>query len=216
MRTKNPTTQPRATSRQGLLDQLLQGQIAVRVLRYLTRAGGDHTGRALARAAGASPGATLRALRELVRHELVEQRTAGRAILYKLNTDHWLVDTGIGPLFEAEAALFPEIGRAISKWVRTPVAAIIVYGSVAHGTATPNSEIDLLCVTPSEATRNQAEQEFDAIATRFRRRFAHPLSYFVWSKQTLRKRYTARDPLAQTMVNTGQIILGDSLVEMLQ
>jgi predicted nucleotidyltransferase len=216
MRTRNTHTPTPPPTAQGILDQILQNQISLRVLRYLARAGGDHTGRALAKVANASPSATLRALRDLVQLEVVERRTVGRAMLYKLNADHWLVDTGLGLLFEAEGAFFREIGRAIRAWVRTPLKAAIVYGSLARGTADPNSDVDLLCVTASDDTRDHAEHELDAMATKFRRRFARPVSYFVWSQQTLRKRYDAHDPLARNMVNTGHIVLGERMVELLR
>ena len=63
---------------QGVLDRIFGNVIAVRILRYLSQAGGSHTGRAIARAVGISHTAVARALRHLATENLVDLHPVGR------------------------------------------------------------------------------------------------------------------------------------------
>ncbi|MBI2072372.1 MAG: nucleotidyltransferase domain-containing protein, partial [Gemmatimonadetes bacterium] len=121
----------------------------MRILRYLCRAGGEHTGRAIGRAVQVSHPAIHRALRTLAARAMVQAVRHGPAIAYRLNEDHWLVRTGLRPLFDAEAAFLAEVGGAVQKAAGVPVRSVVLFGSVARGEASPESDLDLLCLTAS-------------------------------------------------------------------
>jgi len=62
---------------QGLLDEALGGTPYVRILRYLCRAGGEHTGRAISRAVQVSHPIVRRALRTLASLGMVQSTRHG-------------------------------------------------------------------------------------------------------------------------------------------
>ena len=146
----------------GILDEALGGTPHVRILRYLCRAGGEHTGRAIGRAVQVSHPAVHRTLRALAGRAMVQAVRHGPAIAYRLNEDHWLIRTGIRPLFDAESAFLSTVGEAVRQAAGVPVRSVLVFGSVARGGADPDSDMDLLCLTTRAtevpaAERNLAE-----------------------------------------------------------
>lgn len=188
----------------------------MRILRYLCRAGGEHTGRAIGRAVQLSHPAVHRALRTLAGRAMVQAVKHGPAIAYSLNEEHWLVRTGIRPLFEAESGLLAAIGEAVRKAAGVRVRSVILFGSVARGEAEPGSDIDLLCVTASAAAVAEAERNLSEGATALRREFGRRFSVMVLPAVEFARRYRRRDRLAREIVETGWVIAGDPLSEVLR
>jgi uncharacterized protein len=78
---------------------------------------------------------------------------------------------------------------------------IILFGSYAYGTPTPDSDVDLLVVMP---TRNQVEQAVridEAIADR-----GFPLDLLVRTPKTLATRLRWGDSLLQEIVSRGKVL----------
>lgn len=201
---------------EGILDETLGGTPHVRILRYLCRAGGEHTGRAIGRAVQLSHPAVHRALRTLAGRAIVQGVRHGRAIAYRLNEDHWLVRTGFHPLFEAEAGFFTAVGEAIRKSAGVPVRSVVLFGSVARGEPDADSDIDLLCLTASAAAVAEAERNLSEGATGLRREFGRRLSAMVLPAVEFARRYRRRDRLAREIVETGWVIAGEPFSEVLK
>jgi predicted nucleotidyltransferase/DNA-binding transcriptional ArsR family regulator len=200
----------------GLLDEALGRAPHVRILRYLCQAGGEHTGRAIGRAVNVSHPSVHRALRTLARRGMVEAIRHGPAIVYRLNEEHWLIRTGIRPLFEAEAGLFTSLGEAVQSAAEVPVRSVLVFGSVARGEASAESDIDLLCLTASAAAVADAERNLAAAAPNLRRQFGRRVSVMVQVAADFVRRYRRRERLTKEIVETGWVVAGDSLSEVLR
>lgn len=200
----------------GILDEALGGTPHVRILRYLCRAGGEHTGRAIGRAIQVSHPAVHRALRTLAGRAMVQAVRHGPAIAYRLNEDHWLVRTGIRPLFDAEAAFFTAVGEAVRAAAGVPVRSVLVFGSVARGEAGAESDIDLLSITASARAAAKAEESLAEGAAVLRHQFGRRLSVMVLPAVEFARRYRRRERLAREIVETGWVIAGDSLSEVLR
>lgn len=118
------------------------------VLAVLSRADTELTGREIQRmAAHGSHQGIRNAAERLTREGVVRRRVVGSAHLYRLNRDHVAA-----PWIEGLANL-PEqvIGRlrsTIGAWAQPPVLALL-FGSVATGRATSESDLDLLIVRPA-------------------------------------------------------------------
>jgi len=134
---------------------------------------------------------------------------------YRLNEDHWLVRTGIRPLFEAEAGFFAAVGDAVRKAAGVPVRSVILFGSVARGEADADSDIDLLCLTVSPAAAAEAERNLAEGVTGLRREFGRRFSFLVLPAAEFARRYRRRDRLAREIVETGWVIAGEALMEVL-
>jgi predicted nucleotidyltransferase len=135
---------------------------------------------------------------------------------YRLNEDHWLVRTGIRPLFEAEAGFFATVGDAVRKAAGVPVRSVILFGSVARGEADAGSDIDLLCLTASAAAVAETERNLSEGAPAVRREFGRRVSVLVLPAAEFGRRYRRRDRLSREIVESGWVIAGDSLSEVLR
>jgi predicted nucleotidyltransferase len=155
-------------------------------------------------------------MRTLVQRGMVQSVRHGPAISYRLNEDHWLVKTGLRPLFDGESNFLTAIGEAVQKVAGVPMRSVIVFGSVARGEAAAVSDIDLLCLTEKEAARAEAEQNLADKATDLRRQFGRRLSVMVLPAAEFARRYQERDQLAREIVETGWVVAGDPLGEVLR
>lgn len=139
------------------LTSILGSAGSVRVLRALAANRAPQAAPELARQAGLSPKGARLVLEGLVRQQLVKVYGSGRAQLYVLSDSH--------PFAGAIAALFEEEGR---RWERllgalrdvlakygSDVPAAWLYGSVARGEDTHESDLDvaLLVAEPSVTDR---------------------------------------------------------------
>jgi predicted nucleotidyltransferase len=118
------------------------------VLAVLSRADAELTGREIHRmAAHGSHQGIRNAADRLTRQGVVQRRHAGTAYLYRLNRDHvaarWI--EGLATLPEQ---VIDRLRNTIGTWSEPPLLAVL-FGSVATGEATSESDLDLLIVRPA-------------------------------------------------------------------
>jgi len=164
------------------LDETFSRGSKVRVLRYLFREQDEHTGRGIANAVGLSPSITHAVLKELAAEGLLDIRVKGKAKLYKLREDHYVVKQILSPLFESEmklfATMFAEIKSGILK-ARGDVMTIAVFGSVAEGNETVKSDLDLLVVTRNISGKKKVEMLLDKLTTGLAEKYSMALSPYI-------------------------------------
>ncbi len=151
------------------------------VLAVLARADTELSGREIQRLAGrGSPQGIRNVADRLTGEGIVERRSAGNAHLYRLNRDHVAA-----PSIEQLANLFDQVIErlrgAIEGWTRPPLIAML-FGSVATGRATLNSDLDLLVVRPAgcdpdEPPWNRQVAELEARTTMWTGHDARILEY---------------------------------------
>ncbi len=119
------------------------------VLAALARAEIELTGRELARHMGhGSPEGVRRAADRLVSQGTLLRRTAGAAHLYRLNRDH-LAAPWIEGLAGLREQLIERLRSLLSGWEQ-PAKVALLFGSVARGEASADSDLDLLIVRARE------------------------------------------------------------------
>lgn len=115
------------------------------VLSALAGAEAEMTGRELQRVIGHGSHQGIRnAAERLAEQGVVSRRSAGNANLYWLNRDH-VAASWIEGLARLPAQLLDRLRGAIDGWTQPP-ALVVLFGSVARGEATPQSDLDLLVV----------------------------------------------------------------------
>ncbi len=125
------------------------------VLSVLARADTDMTGRQIQRMARrGSPQGIRNAADRLTRQGVVLRRPAGRAYLYRLNRDH-IAAPWIEGLASLPEQIFARLRSLIGTWTRPPALAML-FGSVATGQATADSDLDLLIVRPRRCDPDSA------------------------------------------------------------
>jgi hypothetical protein len=118
------------------------------VLGVLARADTEMTGRELQRVIGHGSHQGIRnAADRLAGQGVVLRRSAGSANLYQLNRDH-VAASWIEGLATLPAQVLGRLRDAINGWEQPPTL-VVLFGSVARGDATPDSDLDLLVVRPA-------------------------------------------------------------------
>jgi predicted nucleotidyltransferase len=118
------------------------------VLATLLRTSTPMTGRQVHRVAGASQQTAQRVLHDLVRLGIAEVQPAGSARLYTLNRNHAAVPA-LRQLVHPLNLLRDVITDAVAE-TRGKAQAVILFGSVARGEATRESDIDLLVIADED------------------------------------------------------------------
>jgi hypothetical protein len=115
------------------------------VLVALARGDAEFSGRELARHVGhGSTEGIRRAADRLVAQGVVSRRAAGAAHLYRLNGEH-LAAPWIEGLAGLRQQLIDRLRGLLASWDETP-RVVLLFGSVAQGRATTDSDLDLLVV----------------------------------------------------------------------
>jgi Nucleotidyltransferase domain len=118
------------------------------VLSVLARAEVEMTGREIQRVIGHGSHQGVRnAANRLTGQGVLSRRSAGNANLYRLNRDH-VAASWIEGLASMPEQVLGRLRGAIDGW-KQPPALVVLFGSVARGDATPQSDVDLLVVRPS-------------------------------------------------------------------
>ncbi|HEY7952546.1 MAG TPA: nucleotidyltransferase domain-containing protein [Solirubrobacteraceae bacterium] len=118
------------------------------VLAVLSRANSELTGREIQRmAAHGSHQGIRNAAERLMRQGVVQRRVVGTAHVYRLNRDH-VAAQWIEGLANLPEQVISRLRSTIETWTQPPVLALL-FGSVATGKATSESDLDLLIVRPA-------------------------------------------------------------------
>jgi hypothetical protein len=118
------------------------------VLAVLSRADTELTGREIQRMAARGSHQGIRnAAERLTRQGVVRRRLAGSAHLYRLNREH-VAAPWIEGLANLPEQVIDRLRNTIGAWREPPVLAVL-FGSVATGKATSESDLDLLIVRPT-------------------------------------------------------------------
>lgn len=146
-----PPASPQSALRRPL-NAALAGEGHVRVLRELFRHGGELGAADVATRVGLSPQHVRGVLAHLVRLGLVDRLGPGRARLYRARLAHPLAEP-LAALFAAEEGRFAALLAAVrdaAAAARPRPLAVWLYGSVARGEDTPESDVDLAVVARQE------------------------------------------------------------------
>lgn len=84
----------------------------------------------------------------LAQHGIASEHRIGHAVGYTLNRSHLLADAVLA-IATAKQRLLDRIQAEVATWEPEPVA-VWLFGSVARGEMTLESDIDLLVVTPGQ------------------------------------------------------------------
>lgn len=126
------------------------------VLAALARGEVEVSGRELHRLVGhASEEGVRRAAERLTRQGIVRRRLVGRSRLYSLNREH-LAAVPVQHLANLRGQLIERLRDAVAGW-NPPPTAVVLFGSVARGTAAESSDLDLLVIRNPDV-----DPEFDA------------------------------------------------------
>ena len=157
--------------------------------------------REIARRAGVPLQAAQRELALLEEIALVKRQQRGRQVFVSVQTTHPLFEDLRSLLLKSEGLAIP-LREALEEIDGVEAAA--VYGSVAAGSDTGRSDIDLLVVgSPDELAFHEAVSALEEVLGR-------PINYTLLSRKELRARVRRKDPFLNRVL-TGDLIpvIGD-------
>mgnify|MGYP001582770662 CR=1 FL=1 len=190
-----------------------------RILRFLWRGRTEWSGREIARKVGLSAPACHEALKKLDARGLVHLRRVSNVHLYQVNPENYLVQNVFGHQFEAEAAMPGKVVALVTKSLidspKSDVVSIVLFGSMARGTARLGSDLDLLVVLPTKEGVQTVEARVEHLRDLLFRRFNVPLSPCIQTLSELRHKHQRKLPLIREILKDGRTIYGKDIKELL-
>ncbi|MBI4392256.1 MAG: nucleotidyltransferase domain-containing protein [Euryarchaeota archaeon] len=168
--------------------------------------GKEFTGRELALASGCSVPMAIKELNRLLRHGALFTRVAGKAHLWRWESDHYLT-APLSALFTAERRAREELARLLQDELQSSpgLVRLVLFGSVARGEESPESDIDLLAIVADEAAKSALAFRLDAAQTKVASRFGNRLAGVVYSVEEARRKN--RLPLMKNIEAEGKVLL---------
>lgn len=186
------------------LATLVGGQQAA-ALRVLARTDAGMTGRQVARVAQTGNTATKRALDKLEHAGLVTVNRGLHSSSYRVNEDHVLWPA-LRLALDASRVLDERIAHFVDG-SGVPVTSVAVFGSVARGEATDDSDVDLVVVYPDELVVDLSV----ALGSAVERWTGNETQVFDVSREDLRKMVADGDPLVESWRKEARTIVGEDL-----
>ncbi len=152
------------------IPEIFNGEADARVLRALsTYRGKIFTIRELGRTAGVSHPEVSMIVRKLEKKSIVTIQPVGRALQVALNKDSYVTRSILEPMFAAERATVERIVSLIARFFKDKrIISVAIFGSFARGSERPESDIDLLIITPDrELALSCASRAWDAVKGQF-------------------------------------------------
>lgn len=192
------------------------------VLTVLARTTRPLTGRQVAELAhrGSQSGVRLTLLR-LEEQGLVLADSAGRSMLYRANRDHLLWATLEPLLHTAESAvqLLQERIVAVASSAlgaqASSATTIALFGSVARGTGTPASDIDLVVVLPDFVPDEGGQAAIDQISQAVLGWTGNDCNVFTAKRGLLRDMVASDDPMIESWRGDAVTFSGPELRELI-
>jgi predicted nucleotidyltransferase len=187
------------------------GTNRARVLHRLFVLGEAASGRYIHELSGnAALQTTQRILDELVSIGMVRVRRVGAANAYRANRDHILWEP-VEAILATRARLESSITAVLESVFGARLLGAMLYGSVARGDATAESDIDILAVWG-----DTVEDELQAIivadaSDRIARLSGNPAQIIAMTRSELEALVDADDPFVQSLRREGRRIAGAEL-----
>jgi predicted nucleotidyltransferase len=187
---------------------------AIKLLGAVCRAEGLLSGRAIARMAGINHQACSAELKKLSELCVIKREGSGRTALYGINRDNIIVQKIIEPVFKAEENLKDELGADLSGLAGAETVSIILFGSVAKGSETSGSDIDIMIVVKSTDKKAAAAGSLEKASGFFINKYGNVLSPVIMSAPEFCSGYKKKNGLIMNIVRSGTVIYGKNMGEL--
>jgi len=151
--------------------------------------------RDIARIAGISPSEAKRELDKLVSVGVLLSRRKGNLRIFTLNSDCPFLGELKG-LYLKTNGVFSMLRRALS---RKGVAGAFVYGSMANGSYSDRSDLDLLVVG------DISEDELERVLFSIQKETSREINYILWTEGELRKKLVEKSGFARSLAKREKV-----------
>lgn len=185
----------------------VQGQ----VLAVLAATETELTMRTVAKLAGVSVNRAVTVLNDLVELGVVRRRDAGRSALVSLDRENE-VGRMVVSLAAVRLAAIERLRRT-ARSIRPHPASLVLFGSMARGTADADSDVDVLAVRPTGVPEDGEEWtgSLGAWGDRAARIVGNPVNFVVVGEDEVSGLLAAGQGLWKEIAETGIVLTGSSL-----
>jgi len=191
------------------LSSIFSTEVNLRVLRELSRHGGQLSATDLMMRARVTHPSVIKALTTLTEFSIVAEAGSRRSRVYRLEPESPF-HAALVHLFNAEEARFDESIQAVRECAQsfgTDVIAAWIYGSVARGEDKAHSDLDIMFISAEDAVNSVQHRAVDILLEHaLRLKFSPSVS--VLSLVDLKRLADGNDPLWNDLVNQALGVIG--------
>ena len=194
-----------------ILDNVLNHAVKTGVLRILCERDIGWTGRKLAKELKVSPTTANKFLKGLVEDGIIIAKNAGRAYLYSINQDNYVVRSILKPFFEKEKDAYDNILSLIKRSLSGCGAKILsaaIFGSIARKEEVSGSDIDLVVIIENLKDKKSVERSLNDIARIMAQRFQTVISPCIVTCHQFRKKYMTKEALVVEILKSYILVYG--------
>lgn len=202
------------------LDDILNTEAKVRILRFLCRTGAEWNGSQIAREIGVTPAAAHTALRTLYKEGLLQLRNMGKTHVYSLKDDNFIVSGLLKPLFAKEDKALDTIIGIIKRGVsssrmKKDITSVALFGSVNIHQDRPTSDIDIAVVINNSKSKPAVEHFFEDIDSRISKKFGNTLSPYINTHAEFKAKHKKGLGVIKNILKSYTLIYGERLESLL-
>lgn len=183
-------------------------KVKVKILRIMFRfPDKTFTGRELASLTKeVSSMAVSKSIKDLTNMNLVTLEHYGQSNLLKLNKDGYLFEP-LKNLFLAEEATTIKLKEKIKKHLNIPyIKTAAIFGSIAKGEETINSDIDLFIITDNKRLTNEAMEK---LQKEINMKFGNTLMPYIMTKEEFKNK--KNKSIIKNIIENNILIIGDKI-----
>ena len=202
------------------LDEILNTEAKIRILRFLCRTNAQWNGSQIAKEIKITPAATHTALRALQKEGVLTLRNMGKAHVYSLKEGSFLVSSLLKPLFIKEENILDIIIALIKRKisgskVKRDITSVALFGSVNIRQEHPASDIDLVVVVENAKAKPVVERLFEEADERISKEFGNTLSPYLNTRSEFKAKHKKGLAVVKNILKTHRIIYGERLDNLL-
>lgn len=198
------------------LNNILDGEAKIKVLRFLCTTGAEWNGRQIAKETGMTPATAHKALYGLNKEGVLLLRNVGKTHIYCLNGDSFIVTDILKPLFAKErkvlVSIIDIIKRAVSSsGIKRDIISIALFGSVNVQKDHAMSDIDVIVIVKNAKVKPKAEKLFEEIDQKISKRFGNILSPYINTRSEFKSKYSKKMAVIKKILKEHTMIYGEKL-----
>ena len=202
------------------LDNILNNETKVKILRFLLKTDAQWNGRQIAKEIGASPTTTHKALHELQKEGVLSLHNIGRTHVYNLNKSSMIVMDMLKPLFAKEDKILDGIltmvkRRISSSKAKKDIVSVALFGSVKTRKDHPASDIDLAIIVENAKAKSIVERLFDEIDAKISKEFGNTISPYINTRIEFKSKYDEGVPVIKNILKFHKVIYGERVENLL-
>lgn len=197
------------------LDEIFRTWSHIAVLRILRYTSNGYSGNEVARQSNMNPRSALMALSSLENLGIVQRRRGRREHIFTLNTKNFLVKNSILPLLKSEKDFQAIITDNIVKNFKKKVLSCYLFGSVADGSETIESDFDICLIVENRNKKLECEKIIDNLSPVFREEFYVKLSPIILIISTLKGKYGLNSKQLENLLKNGIRLFGTNIKDLL-